>query len=67
MTCQSANGMKISNKYLRLTSCEGGQVTALEPKRPKKKKKSKEKVQRERELGGKKKEEEEGRGAGHGT
>jgi hypothetical protein len=51
MTRQSANGMKISNKYLRLTSREGlkGQVTALEPKRKKKKKKkkSKEKVQRE--------------------
>jgi hypothetical protein len=46
MTRQSANGMKIPNKYLRLTSREGlkGQVTALEPK---KKKKSKEKVQRE--------------------
>jgi hypothetical protein len=62
MTCQSANGMKISNKYLRLTSCEGGQVTALEPKRPKKRVK---KRYRERELGGKKKEE--GRGAGHST
>jgi hypothetical protein len=46
MTRQSANGMKISNKYLRLTSREGlkGQVMALEPKRQKKKKKSKENV-----------------------
>jgi hypothetical protein len=39
MTRQSANGMKIPNKYLRLTSREGlkGQVTALEPKKKKKK------------------------------
>ena len=50
MTCQSANGMKISNKYLRLTSRESlkGQVTALEPKRQKKKKRKKKKKKRQR-------------------
>ena len=59
MTRQSANGMKISNKYLRLTSCEGlkGQVTTLEPKRQKKKNLRKG-TETHRELGGKKKEKE---------
>ena len=53
MTRQSANGMKIPNKYLRLTSREGlkGQVTALEPKKKKVKKRY-----RDRERAGWKKE-----------
>jgi hypothetical protein len=59
MTRQRVNGMKISNKYLRLTSREALHLNQVK------------KRYRERELGGKKKEEEEEerrkKEEGHGT
>ena len=52
MTCQSANGMKISNKYLRLTSREG-----LHLNQKNKKNRYKERVGRKKERRRKTKEE----------